>query len=502
MAASTTETGQRTLHRNLSVWEAIGISLALMAPSMAASINPQGTATTVGRAVPVAFALAFVGVLLVAYTFVRLTQRFHHSGSVYGFVGATLGPQAGVISGWALTGTYVFYAVVTTMAGGRFAANFLNALGVWHNPPTWSGFLFGAIGMVIVWWIAVTPARGGTRLLLAAEAVTVTLILIVTVVVFVKLANHSAPHRLGVDWSVFKLPSGTPLSTIFLGVVFGFLSFAGFEAASTLGEETRRPNRDIPRAILGVAIFGGIYFVVVTAVEVMGFGASARGVTAFINSTSLMGDLGTSYVASWLGTLITAGAMISAFGCALASTVGAARLSFAMGRDGILPARLSRVSDRRRTPTAATMAVAVAVYLIIAFTWFILRSNPFTLFLESGTIGTLILLVVYVLATIGMVRLVFFGAPSGVRKWEIIIPVLGIIVLGYTLFRNVWPLPTGVNWWGPAVAIAWLLIGIIGALARPAATRRAGELLTSAEGLSGAGTPATGQLPAEGTLRS
>ena len=105
----TTDEGQDIkLRRNLSVWEAIGISLALMAPSMAASINPQGTASYDGRAVPLAFTIAFVGVLLVAYTFVRLTQRFHHSGSVYGFVGATLGPRAGVISGWALTGTYTF----------------------------------------------------------------------------------------------------------------------------------------------------------------------------------------------------------------------------------------------------------------------------------------------------------------------------------------------------------------------------------------------------------
>ena len=509
--------GAPRLRRNLSVWEAIGISLALMAPSMAASINPQGTATTVGRAVPIAFALAFVGVLLVAYTFVRLTQRFHHSGSVYGFVGATLGPRAGVISGWALTGTYTFYAVVTSMAGGRFAANFLNAIGIWKNPPTWSGFLLGAIGMVLVWFLAITPARGGTRILLAAEGITVLLILIVIVIVFAKLAGHSAPHGLGVDWSVFSLPSGVPLSTIFLGVVFGFLSFAGFEAASTLGEETRRPNRDIPRAILGVAIFGGIYFVVVTAVEVMGFGTSAKGVTAFINSTSLIGDLGTSYVASWLGTIITAGAMISAFGCALASTVGASRLTFAMSRDGMLPARFSHVSPRRRTPTVSTAAVAVAVYAIIAFTWFVLRGDPFTLFLESGVIGTLILLVVYILATIGMVRLVFFsgvsggslgaerragaggsgGSPPGkrsggssprastVRRWEIVIPVLGIIVLGYTLYRNVWPLPTGVNWWGPSVAIAWLAVGIIWVLARPAATRRAGEMLTQAEGLAG-----------------
>jgi amino acid transporter len=79
-----------TLHRELSVWEAIGLSLALMAPSMAANINPQATAGTVGRAVPLAFLLATLGVLLIAYTFVRLCQRFHHAGSVYGFVGATL----------------------------------------------------------------------------------------------------------------------------------------------------------------------------------------------------------------------------------------------------------------------------------------------------------------------------------------------------------------------------------------------------------------------------
>ncbi len=493
MAATSSEigtssgTGSGKLHRNLSIWEAIGISLALMAPSMAASINPQGTATTVGRAVPVAFALAFVGVLLVAYTFVRLTQRFHHSGSVYGFVGATLGPRAGVISGWALTGTYTFYGVVTSMAGGRFASNLLAAVGVWKNQPSWSGFLLGAIGMVVVWWLAITPARGGTRLLLAAEAVTVALILVVIAIVLVKLLGHSGPGKLGVTSSVFSLPSGTPLSTVFLGVVFGFLSFAGFEAASTLGEETRHPNRDIPRAILGVAIFGGIYFFVVTAVEVMGFGASAAGVKAFVASTSLIGDLGTSYVASWIGNLITIGAMISAFGCALACTVGASRLSFAMGRDDILPARLRRVSARRGTPTVSAAAVALAVYVIIAFTWFVLRGDPFTLFVESGVIGTLILLVVYVLATIGMIRLVFFSGQTAVRRWEIAIPVLGLIVLGYTLFRNVWPLPTGVNWWGPAAAIGWLVLGIAVVAARPAATRRAGELLARAEGLSTAG---------------
>ena len=66
---------------------------------MVANINPQGTAGSVGRAVPLAFALATIGVLLIAWTFVRLTRRFDQAGSVYGFVGRRLARLPAVISG-------------------------------------------------------------------------------------------------------------------------------------------------------------------------------------------------------------------------------------------------------------------------------------------------------------------------------------------------------------------------------------------------------------------
>ena len=129
-----------------------------MAPSMAANINPQGSALTVGRAVPLTFVLATIGVLLVAYTFVRLCQQFHHAGSVYGFVGATLGPRAGVVSGWSLMGTYVFYGVVTSMAAGIFGAAFLDDIGVWNNQPDWAGFLIGGIALARRCCLAIVPS--------------------------------------------------------------------------------------------------------------------------------------------------------------------------------------------------------------------------------------------------------------------------------------------------------------------------------------------------------
>ena len=177
-----------------------------MAPSMAANINPQGTASTIGRAVPLAFALATIGVLLIAWTFVRLTQRFNHAGSVYGFVGASLGPRAGVVSGWALMGTYTFYGVVTATASGIFGADFLDSLGIWTNQPGWAPYAVGAVAFVGVWALAASNIREGTRVLLVIEATTVALILIVSVIILVRLATGTAPNGNTLDFSVFTVP--------------------------------------------------------------------------------------------------------------------------------------------------------------------------------------------------------------------------------------------------------------------------------------------------------
>src|SRR5258708_9957257 len=112
------------LKRSLSVWASGGLGVGLMAPSMAANINPQGSALHAGRAVPLTFLIAAVGVLLVAYSFVRLCQYFHHAGSVYAFVGATLGPRTGLVAGWGLLRTYPFSAVAPPAPPGSLRPAF------------------------------------------------------------------------------------------------------------------------------------------------------------------------------------------------------------------------------------------------------------------------------------------------------------------------------------------------------------------------------------------
>ena len=232
-------------------------------------------------------------------------------------------------------------------------------------------------------------------------------------------------------------------SILFLGVVFGFLSFAGFEAAATLGEEAKNPRRDIPRAILGVIDYCllGVYFVFVTAVEMMGFGTDAQGVAAFGASSSLLGELGTKFVGSWVGTIITLGTAVSAFGCALACLVGCARLLFALSRDGVGPSSLANISDAHGAPGPASIVATIGMYVVIAVAALAFGAKPFEAFVWSGVIGTLILLVVYILATIGAMKLLWFSGPAKVATWQIVIPIGALLVLGYTIYPNIWPYP-------------------------------------------------------------
>ena len=462
-----------SLRRSLSVWQAVGLSVALMAPSMAANINPQGTAGTVGYATPLAFFLAAIAVLFVAYVFVRLCQYYKHAGSVYVFAGATLGAPAGAIAGLCLMGTYVFYALVTASAAGIFGAQFLDIINVWNNQPSWAGFLIGFVALGLALFLAVVPAKRAASVLLSTEGVTVTLIVIVSIVVLVKMLAHHAPGNATFTMKVFTVPPGIGTSTLFLGIVFGLLSFAGFEAASTLGEETHDPQRDIPRAILGTAIFGGIYFTVVTAIEMMAFKPTNAGVKAFVSSGALVGDLGTSYIGSWVGDLITLGACVSAFACCLACIVGASRLLFAIVRD-LAPGHPLGRTGTNSTPAPAAVAVSVTVLVIAVVCAAFFHAKVFDTFVWSGAIGTLILLVAYALATFGCIKLIWIDKKMPqVPTWQIVIPILALVMIGYTLWRNVFPYAhTAPAKWYPIAAFGWVVVAIVITFGVPGFARR------------------------------
>ena len=133
-----------------------------------------------------------------------------------------------------------------------------------------------------------------------------------------------------------------------------------------------------------------------------------------------MGDLGTSYVAAWVGDVITHRAPRSArSGARWPARVGAARLLFALGRDGVLPRALGagraapRHAGARHRGRRASRCTSSSPWPGSASA----ATRP-TLFVASGTIGTLILLVVYALATVGAAKLLFFSGPARCARWR------------------------------------------------------------------------------------
>jgi amino acid transporter len=477
------------LRRNLKLWQVVAVSIGVMAPSLAINLEPQGAVSSVGRAIPLTYLLALVSVLLVSYGFARLAQRFHHSGAVYGLVGATIGPRTGVVSAWALTGTYSFYSLLTAMAVGIFGSSLLQTWGVWHNPPSWAAYLLAVATLLACTWLAIVPARRGTSVVLICEAVTVTLILIGAVVVFVRLIGGGAPGHEQFTMSVFSPAPGTSASSLFIGVVFGFLSFAGFEAAAVFGAEAEHPRRSIPRAIVGTTVVIGLFYLIVATAAMMGFGTSAKDVAAFGASPSLMGDLGSSFISPWFGDVVTLGTVISGFSCTLACVVGASRMIYTIGRDATDgKSALCNVSGRYGTPWVASLVVMVAALAGAAIFGWGMSAAPFDVFVWTSTIGTLLLLVVYLLVTVAAVRVLFFGADRSVRRWEIVVPVLALIVLVYTLYKNIHP--SGEPNWEPITAAVWLVLALGALVAAPRVTTRLGQRLAIDEGL-------TAQEPAE-----
>src|SRR5579862_10052966 len=141
MAAEERPQGQ--LRRELRFWEAVAISVGIMAPTAAMALNGAAPAGLVGRAAPLAFLFAAIAIALISYSFIRLTKFFNHAGSTYALAGVTLGPRAGFFAGWALLATYSLFIAADIAEVGLFGSSFLSGVGIWNNP---SWILIAMIG--------------------------------------------------------------------------------------------------------------------------------------------------------------------------------------------------------------------------------------------------------------------------------------------------------------------------------------------------------------------
>ncbi|HEY6463080.1 MAG TPA: APC family permease, partial [Polyangiaceae bacterium] len=268
-AVAQEEPSQGKLRRELRFWEAIAISVGIMAPTAAMALNGVAPAGIIGRAVPLAFLFAAIAIALISYSFVRLTRYFNHAGSTYALAGATLGARFGFFAGWALLATYSCFLAADIAEVGLFGTSFLSGAHIWSNP---SWILLAIIAAALIWFLAYGDVKIATRALLSFEGISVTLIVILVVVIFWKVIGHTAPNHQGFTLKPFIPASGTTVGAVAFASVFGLLSFGGFEGAAALGEETNNPRRNIPLAIAVAVGFCGIFYTIVMLAQSLGFG--------------------------------------------------------------------------------------------------------------------------------------------------------------------------------------------------------------------------------------
>jgi len=175
-----------------------------MGPTMSVSLNPQAIADQVGAAVPTTFLIALIPLSLILGSFVVLTKRRGTAGSLFGFVGAEIGPRAGTTVGIWLIGAYVAFAAITALSFGIFTSTLLQAFG-WTSTPQWLPILLALVILPVTTYLAGRTMRVLGHALLILEGLTMATILVVSVMALIRLVTTGGPQGQTVDWSVFRL---------------------------------------------------------------------------------------------------------------------------------------------------------------------------------------------------------------------------------------------------------------------------------------------------------
>ena len=333
-----------------------------------------------------------------------------------------------------------------------FGRAFLDATGLAHDAD-WYPLALAA--WAVIWFLAARGVRPTTRSVLAFEVVSVCLILVLMGVIFWRLVAGTAPGGQTLSGEVFVLPPGVGVSTLALAATAGFLAFAGFESAGSLGEESVVPTRMIPRAIVTAVAFGAVFYVACVTAQSLGFGTDAAGVSAFRHSQAPLGELAQRYVGTPLASLLDLGAVLSALGAGLGGVTVAARMMFAFGRDGLAARRLSGVSAATGVPRRA-LAVEMLFGLALLTAFRLAGTSALNVFFYLATIGVLSLLVMYVLTNVAAAR--HLGRRS---LWQVVAPAGGVLIAGFVLYHNVWPVPAAPYEFFPYLVLGWLAAGLI-----------------------------------------
>src|SRR5690625_3443609 len=302
---------------------------------------------------PMAYIVTLLTMLFTAYSYGRMVKAYPYAGSAYTYAQKSLNPHVGFFAGWVLLLDYLFLPMINYLVIGIY----LNA--EFPTVPVWIWII---IAVLIVTFINIRGIK-----VVAGVNLTLISFQIIFVASFIILSIKGLISGEGAGTLFSALPFMNPdgsSSLVFAGAAILCLSFLGFDAVSTLSEETIDAQKIIPKAIFLVTIIGGVLFIVV----------SYLGQLVFPDYMSFKDpDSAGLEVAAFLGgnlfkSFFLAAYILGCFSSATSSLASVSRLLFAMGRDSILPKKVfGYIYPKYRTPLYSTIIVSFVALTALVF---------------------------------------------------------------------------------------------------------------------------------------
>jgi amino acid transporter len=238
-------------------------------------------------------------------------------------------------------------------------------------------------------------------------------------------------------------------------MVFSVLALSGFEAPAPLAQETRRPGKFIGRAVM-VSLFAiGGFYIFTSYASAIGWGTG--NMAAFASNANPYYVLGHAlWGAGWWFVVIAI--INSAVGVGLACTNAASRVMYTMGQAGTLPPQFGRINPKYHTPTFAIAFIQLSGIVAILLVGLLLQ--PADIFGFLGTVTTLAVIVLYVMANLALTAYIRREHRSDYNVWRHgVLPWIGTLALLPVLFVTVYPRPAWPFDITPYVFIAALIVG-------------------------------------------
>jgi amino acid transporter len=420
-----------------------------MAPAGAVVAGMVVMVSYAGYASPLVVLIAFGASLCCASSIAEFAGRLPSAGSLYTFNSRGLGQTGGFLTGWMMAFAYALYVP----AGISLTSVYLSLLlddSLHVTIRSWVLFLvvLGAVSLVAYLGI---KTSSWLDLVLAVGEVAVFVALALTILVKVGPAHYSIAI-----FSPASSPHGS-ISDISSGMIYGITAFAGYEAATTLGEEARDTRRSVPRSIIGVVVAVGAFFLLVVVAEVYGVGR--RGIPGFVEQASPVRYLAARYWSASFHWTVDLVVVLTGLGFVIAGFNVVIRILFAMGREQALPRALATLSSRR-TPVVSIVCVAVLALLLgLPLTYAFGGGDTFGYL--AGAAG-LSLVLIYLAVNIATIRAFRREYRDEFRIWRhLVVPAVAVLLLLFPLWGILHPRAHRLVDLLPLAALAWLCLGFL-----------------------------------------